>query len=172
MRKDKQVQTNGGLQSKTSKAKNKRVWKPTGKIFSVDEIFSEIQIDVLVSQVFSRLKEGLVVCDRDEFLWDEDPDVRRMLTLVFNEEDTGEGPQYHAETSWEGGAPVVCHTSTAKGQVDVVSQNHIDVSREDASVKEHVATQGQVGNVSSDQVITTVVDSGRRNSCDIAVTCK
>ena len=53
-----------------------------------------------------------------------------------------------------------------------MSQNHIDVSREDASVKEHVATQGQVGNVSSDQVITTVVDSGRRNSCDIAVTCK
>ena len=29
-----------------------------------------------------------MTCEREEFLWDEDPDVRRMLALVFSEEDT------------------------------------------------------------------------------------
>ena len=86
-KKDK-LHTIGELQNKAGKAKGKRVWKPTGKIFSVDEIFSEIQNDVPVSKVFSRLKEGLVTCDCEEFLWDEDLDVRRMLALVFSEEDT------------------------------------------------------------------------------------
>ena len=64
---------------KAGKAKVKKVWKPTGKIFKVDEVFSEVQMDVPVSTVFSRLKEGTVLCDREEFLWDEDLDVRRML---------------------------------------------------------------------------------------------
>ena len=45
------------------KSKNKKVWKPTSKIFNVNEIFLEMQVGVPVAQVFSRLKEGLVVCE-------------------------------------------------------------------------------------------------------------
>ena len=101
----------------------KKVWKPTGKFFKVDEVFSEVQMDVPVSIVFLRLKEGTVVCDREEFLWDEDPNVRRMLALIFSEENAGgtcvecEDSQNYVEAS------ELCHTTPVVEQVDGLFPN-------------------------------------------------
>ena len=100
-----------------------------------------------------------MVCERDEFLWDENPDVRKMLALVFNEEVSGE-----VLSPSESDSPVDCHTTSVAGEVG--SPKHSVIPREVGSVQEpgvviqEVAadSQGQVGNINKDQGIISEVD--------------
>ena len=43
--------------------------------------------DVPVAQVFKRLCDNLVAPEKDDFMWDEDREVRNMLCRVFVEDD-------------------------------------------------------------------------------------
>ena len=67
--------------------------------------------------MFQYLKSfrDLVVCDREEFLWDEDPDVRRMLALVFSEEDCSGQQVERVDPNILVETPVIFHTSTVEG---------------------------------------------------------
>ena len=54
----------------------RKVWKPTGKIFTLWEVLSiSEKEDVVVAQVFKRLRDNLVVPKKDDFMWDEDPEI-------------------------------------------------------------------------------------------------
>ena len=66
----------------------RKVWKPIGKIFTLPEVLSVSEKeDVVVAQVFKRLRENLVTPEKEDFMWDEDPEVRDMLGRVFAEDD-------------------------------------------------------------------------------------
>ena len=66
----------------------KKEWRPTGKKFQLSDIFSfDGKEDVPISRVFQRLKEGLAVPAKEDFFWDEDPEVREMLCRVFEEDE-------------------------------------------------------------------------------------
>ena len=66
----------------------RKVWKPIGKIFKLPEVLSISETeDVPVAQVFKRLRDNLVVPEKDDFRWDEDLEIRDMLYCVFAEDD-------------------------------------------------------------------------------------
>ena len=66
----------------------RKVWKRTGKIFSLLEVLSiQEREDVPLSQVFRRLRDNLVTPEKDDFMRDEDPEVHDMLCRVFAEDD-------------------------------------------------------------------------------------
>lgn len=110
----KRNQTSRDVQQKAQRSNTKKVWKPKGKVFELKDVLTiNDQADIPISRVFQQLKNDLIVVDKPDFLWDEDPKVRAMLASVFQEDGEEKGfddilqTKIHEEVGGDGGDKVV-----------------------------------------------------------------
>lgn len=77
---------------KMGSRKSKKWWQPTGKILELKDVHSiQDHANIPISKVLQTLKKDLVIVDKPDFLWDDDPEIRDMLAKVFQEEGEGFG---------------------------------------------------------------------------------